>query len=61
MKHIIFLSLKYIHRQKLRTVLTFLCVTLSVFILCSFGEYIGILLNECKRVDDSYEASIDAR
>lgn len=63
MKHIISLSLKYIRRQKLRTVLTFLCVTLSVFILCSFGAYMGsglqTALNQCKRVGGSYEVSID--
>ena len=32
MKQLVSLALKYIRRQKLRTVLTFLCVTLAVFI-----------------------------
>ncbi|MCM1133323.1 MAG: ABC transporter permease [Ruminococcus flavefaciens] len=62
MKHIISLSLKYIRRQKLRTVLTFLCVTLSVFILCSFGAYMGSILqtlqNQCKRESGSAEANL---
>lgn len=63
MKHIISLSLKYIRRQKLRTLLTFLCVTLSVFILCSFGAYIGstlqTVLNQCGREGGYYEACIN--
>lgn len=62
MKHIISLSLKYIRRQKMRTLLTFLCVTLSVFILCTFGAYIGSTLqtlqNQCKRENGSAEASL---
>lgn len=62
MKHIISLSLKYIRRQKMRTVLTFLCVTLSVFILCTFGAYIGSTLqtlqNQCKREYGSAEANL---
>ncbi len=62
MKHIISLSLKYIRRQKLRTALTFLCVTLSVFILCTFGAYIGSTLqtlqNQCKREYGSAEADL---
>ncbi|MDE7099373.1 MAG: ABC transporter permease, partial [Ruminococcus sp.] len=62
MKHIISLSLKYIRRQKLRTALTFLCVTLSVFILCSVTAYIGSIwqtvTNQVIREEGSYEASI---
>ncbi|MDE6788125.1 MAG: hypothetical protein K2J47_02230, partial [Ruminococcus sp.] len=62
MKHIISLSLKYIRRQKMRTILTFLCVTLSVFILCTFGAYIGSTLqtlqNQCKREYGSAEANL---
>lgn len=62
MKHIISISLKYIRRQKLRTMLTFLCVTLSVFILCTFGAYIGSTLqtlqNQCKRENGSSEADL---
>lgn len=64
MKHIISLSLKYIRRQKMRTLLTFLCVTLSVFILCTFGAYIGSTLqtlqNQCKREYGSAEADLSA-
>lgn len=43
MKHLIALSLKYIRRQKLRTILTFMCITLSAFILatvCAYGSSI---------------------
>lgn len=62
MKHIISLSLKYIRRQKLRTALTFLCVTLSVFILCSVTAYIGSIwqtvTNQVIREEGSYEADI---
>lgn len=39
MKHLISLSLKYIRRQKLRSLLTFLCITLSVFILNTASAY----------------------
>ena len=41
MKHLIALSMKYIRRQRLRTFLTFMCITLSAFILttiCTFGS-----------------------
>lgn len=38
------LSLKYIRRQKLRSTLTFLCITLSVFILNAFGVALSSLL-----------------
>lgn len=41
MKQIISLALKYIRRQKFRSLLTFLCITLSVFILCSTFMYMG--------------------
>ncbi len=41
MKQIISLAFKYIRRQKLRSLLTFLCITLSVFILCSTFMYMG--------------------
>lgn len=62
MKHIISLSLKYIRRQKSRTFLTFLCIVLSVFILCSFGAYMGSILqtlrNSSIRQVGSYEADI---
>lgn len=62
MKHLISLSLKYIRRQKLRTALTFMCVTLSVFILCSFGAYLGSIVQTMKNSETrqfgSYEADI---
>ncbi len=62
MKHLISLSLKYIRRQKLRSALTFMCVTLSAFILCSFGAYMGSIVktmeNSEVRQFGSYEADI---
>ena len=62
MKHLISLSLKYIRRQKLRTALTFMCVTLSAFILCSFGAYLGSIVQTMKNSETrqfgSYEADI---
>ncbi len=39
MKHLISLSLKYLRRQKLRSVLTFLCIMLAIFILNTFSAY----------------------
>ncbi len=39
MKHLISLSFQYIRRQKLRTALTFLCITLAVFIMNTFTAY----------------------
>lgn len=44
MRFLISLSLKYIRRQKLRSSLTFLCITLSVFILNVFGAMLSSLL-----------------
>lgn len=62
MKHLISLALKYVSRQKQRTLLTFLCVTLSVFILCSFGAYSGSVLQTLKnneaRTGGAWEADI---
>lgn len=62
MKHLISLALKYVSRQKQRTLLTFLCVTLSVFILCSFGAYSGSVLQTLKnneaRTNGAWEADI---
>ena len=43
MKHLISLSLKYIRRQKLRTWLTFLCITLAVFIFNLLAGTAGII------------------
>lgn len=45
MKHLISLSLKYIRRQKLRTWLTFLCVTLAVFIFNLLAGAASIVRN----------------
>ncbi|MCR5600709.1 MAG: ABC transporter permease [Ruminococcus sp.] len=39
MKHLIALSMKYIRRQKMRTFLTFMCITLSAFILATVCSY----------------------
>ncbi len=39
MKHLVSLSLKYVRRQKLRSLLMFLCITLSVFVLNTFIVY----------------------
>lgn len=41
MKHLISLSLKYVRRQRLRTFLTFTCIMLAVFLMASFGAYLG--------------------
>lgn len=62
MKHLISLSFKYIRRQKLRTLLTFLCITLSVFIMCSVAAYSSSLFTTLKnqeiKEDGSWEADI---
>lgn len=39
MKHLVSLAMKYVRRQKLRTLLTFLCVTLAVFILNAYALF----------------------
>ena len=61
MKHLIALSLKYIRRQKLRTILTFMCITLSAFILatvCAYGSSIfTTLLNY--EIDESGTWELD--
>ena len=43
MKHLVALALKYLRRQRFRTLLTFLCITLSVFIFCLFCDTLVIL------------------
>lgn len=62
MKHLISLSFKYIRRQKLRTLLTFLCITLSVFIMCSVAAYSSSLFTTLKNQtiyeDGSWEVDI---
>lgn len=62
MKHLISLSLKYIKRQKLRSTLTFLCITLSVFILGVFGSFFSSILTTMKNEEiknyGSWEADL---
>lgn len=62
MKHLIALSMKYIRRQKLRTFLTFMCITLSAFILatvCAYGSSIfTTLLNNEIRDNGKWELEI---
>lgn len=48
MKNLISLSLKYIRRQKMRTVLSFLCIMLSVFILNTVTAYFSSGLHSMK-------------
>lgn len=48
MKHLISLSLKYIRRQKLRSFLTFLCITISVFILSTVSAYCSSIMTSLK-------------
>lgn len=50
MKHLISLSLKYIRRQKLKSLLTFLCITLSVFILCTMSTYYSSITTTIKNM-----------
>ncbi len=55
MKHLIALSMKYIRRQKLRTFLTFMCITLSAFILttiCAYGSSLYTTLYNSAIIDD---------
>lgn len=60
MRHLISLSLKYIRRQKLRSLLTFLCITLSVFILSTMSFYFSSFMTSIKNMeiisDGSWEA-----
>lgn len=64
MKHIISLSMKYIRRQKLRTFLTFMCISLSAFILATFCLYGSSLYttftNYVKEEEGSWEAEISS-
>jgi ABC-type antimicrobial peptide transport system permease subunit len=64
MKHLISLSMKYIRRQKLRTILTFMCITLSAFILatvCTYGSSLfSTLINYTKDEDGAYEAELSS-
>lgn len=61
MKHLISLSLKYIRRQKLRTVLTFMCIMLSAFILASVCTYGSCSFETLKRstIEDEGTWEID--
>lgn len=62
MKHLIALSFKYIRRQKLRSALTFLCITLAVFIFNTFSAYFSsIRMTMLRRViaeDGSWEVNL---
>lgn len=41
MKHLVTLAFRYLRRQKLRTLLTFMCIALSVFLICSVSAYLS--------------------
>lgn len=62
MKHLIALSMKYIRRQKMRTFLTFMCITLSAFILSTVCVYCSsmfqTLMNNTIDEDGSWEVDI---
>lgn len=62
MKHLISLSLKYIKRQKFRSTLTFLCITLSIFILGVFSAFFSSILTSLKNEEiknyGSWEANL---
>ncbi|MBP5379418.1 MAG: ABC transporter permease [Ruminococcus sp.] len=64
MKQLIALSMKYIRRQKLRTFLTFMCITLSAFILttiCTYGSSsYTTLYNETLYSNGSWEVDISS-
>lgn len=64
MKHLIALSMKYIRRQKLRTFLTFMCITLSAFILttiCCYGSsFYTTLYNEAVYDEGKWEVDISS-
>ncbi len=60
MKHLISLSLKYIKRQKLRSTLTFLCITLSIFILGIFGSFFSSILTTMKNEEIKNNGSWEA-
>lgn len=57
MKHLISLSLKYIRRQKMRTVLSFLCIMLSVFIFNTVSAYFSSGLHSMKQYVTDNEGS----
>lgn len=64
MKHLIALSMKYIRRQKMRTFLTFMCITLSAFILttiCTYGSSLyTTLFNYTAHDDGLWELDISS-
>lgn len=64
MKHLVSLSLKYLSRQKLRSLLTFLCITLSVFLVGTCAAYYGSTLrtlrNQVISEDGSWEVDISS-
>ncbi len=63
MKHLISLSFKYLRRQKLRSVLTFLCIMVAVFILNTFTAYLGSTMATLvafeKDANGSWEVKLD--
>ncbi len=63
MKHLISLSFKYLRRQKLRSVLTFLCIMLAIFILNTFSAYcsstLATLVNFEQEESGSWHVNFD--
>lgn len=57
MKHLISLSFKYIRRQKLRSVLTFLCIMLAVFIFNTYTAYLGSTIATLINFEKYYNSS----
>lgn len=62
MKHLIFLAFKYIRRQKLRSMLTFCCLMLAVFLFTSVGAYVGsvqkTLIRSVSRETGGWEVNV---
>ncbi len=62
MKHLVSLSLKYLRRQKLRTLLTFLCIVLSVFLLNAITAFVSSFQVTMQKqeilLDGSWEADV---
>lgn len=57
MKHLISLSFKYIRRQKLHSVLTFLCILLAVFIFNTYTAYLGSTIATLINFEKYYNCS----
>lgn len=54
MKHLVTLAFRYLRRQKLRTLLTFMCISLSVFLICSVAAYLSSGINSLKKNESGY-------